>query len=61
MRILGHKNVNNTLIYMQLVKFKDDNYLGKIAHSEHEVCQLKEAGFKYVSDYGTNRIFRKHK
>jgi len=61
MRILGHKNINNTLIYTQLINFKDDDYVAKVAHSEQEVCQLIEAGYEYVCDYGANRIFRKRK
>jgi len=61
MQILGHKNINNTLIYTQLVNFKDDDYTAKVAHSEQEVCQLIEAGFEYVCDYNGNKIFRKRK
>jgi integrase len=61
MQILGHKNINNTLIYTQLVNFKDDDYTAKVAHSEQEVCQLVEAGFEYVCDYNGNKIFRKRK
>lgn len=34
MRVLGHKNINNTLVYTQLVDFKDDDYTAKIAASE---------------------------
>jgi len=61
MQVLGHKNINNTLIYTQLVNFKDDDYTAKVAHSEQEVCQLIEAGFEYVCDYNGNKIFRKRK
>jgi len=61
MQLLGHKNINNTLIYTQLVNFKDDDYTAKVAHSEQEVCQLIEAGFEYVCDYNGNKIFRKRK
>ncbi|MDH7478357.1 MAG: tyrosine-type recombinase/integrase [Candidatus Bathyarchaeota archaeon] len=61
MQVLGHKNINNTLIYTQLVNFKDDDYTAKVAHSEQEVCQLIEAGFEYVCAYNGNKIFRKRK
>jgi len=61
MQLLGHKNINNALIYTQLVNFKDDDYTAKVAHSEQEVCQLIEAGFEYVCDYSGNKIFRKRK
>jgi len=53
-RILGHRNIKNTLIYTQLVNFKDDEYTVKVAYSEKEVCQLVEAGFEYVCDYDGN-------
>jgi len=61
MQILGHKNINNTLIYTQLINFKDDDYIAKVVHSEQEVCQLLEAGFEYVCDYDANKILRKRK
>jgi len=61
MQILGHKNIQNTLIYTQLVDFKDDEYVARVASSEKEVCQLIEAGFEYVCDYNGNKIFRKRK
>jgi integrase len=61
MQVLGHKNINNTMIYTQLVNFKEDDYTAKVAHSEQEVCQLIEAGFEYVCDYNGNKIFRKRK
>jgi len=61
MQILGHRSIQNTLVYTQLVNFKDDEYTAKVAHSEQEVCQLIEAGFEYVCDYNGNKIFRKRK
>jgi len=61
MKLLGHKNTNNTLVYTQLVDFKDDEYVARVASSEKEVCQLVEAGFEYVCDYSGSKIFRKRK
>ena len=61
MQILGHRNIKNTLIYTQLVGFKDDEYKAKVAHSEKEVCQLVEAGFECVCDHDGNKIFKKRK
>jgi hypothetical protein len=61
MRAFGHRNINNTLVYTQLVNFKDDDYTAKVAHSEQEVCQLIEAGFEFVCDYKDNKVFRKRK
>ena len=61
MQLLGHRNINNTLVYTQLVNFREDDYIARVAHSEQEVCQLIEAGFEYVCDYQGNKIFRKRK
>jgi len=61
MQILGHRSIQNTLVYTHLVNFKDNEYTAKVAHSEQEVCQLIEAGFEYVCDYQGNKIFRKRK
>jgi hypothetical protein len=61
MRLLGHRNINNTLIYTRLIDFKEDDYIAIIAHSEQEVCQLIESGFEYVCDFQENKIFKKRK
>ena len=61
MQVLGHRNINNTLVYTHLVNFQEDDYTAKVAHSEKEVCQLIEAGYEYVCEYGDTRIFRKRK
>jgi site-specific recombinase XerC len=61
MQLLGHRNIKNTLIYTQLVDFKDDDYVARVAHSKKEACQLIEAGFDFVCDYNGNKLFRKRK
>ena len=61
MQMLGHRNIQNTLIYTQLVDFQNDEYIAKVAHSEKEVCQLVEAGFEYVCEHNEAKIFRKRK
>jgi integrase len=61
MQLLGHKSIRNTLVYTQLIDFKDDDYVARVAHSEQEACQLVEAGFEYVCEFGINKIFRKRK
>jgi hypothetical protein len=59
MQMLGHRNINNTLVCTRLIDFKDDEYIARIIHSEQEVCQLIESGFEYVCDFQGNKIFRK--
>lgn len=59
--ILGHKFLNNTMLYTQLISFKDNQFTVNVAHSEEEACKLVEAGFEYVCDFNLNKIFRKRK
>jgi len=62
MRLLGHRNINNMLIYTQLVNFKDDEYISKVATNAKEACQLVEASFEYVCTTPENlMIFKKRK
>lgn len=61
MKVLGHKNINNTLIYTQLVDFRDDDYVVKVAENVEEDKELIEAGFEYVTDRDCLKIYRKRK
>ena len=66
-RLLGHKNIQNTLIYIDLeAKFfgnSTEGFTTRVAQTTGEACALIEAGFEYVtgeySDGG--KIFRKRK
>ncbi len=63
MRLLGHKNIKNTIIYTQLVDFKNEEY--HVAHAKdlNEENKLIEAGFQYVrySQKDDVAIYRKPK
>jgi len=61
MRLLGHKNIKNTLIYTQLVTFEDDEYICKTAENVKEAKELIEAGYQYVCDMDNLKLFRKRK
>jgi len=62
MKVLGHKNIKNTLIYTQLVDFKEeDEFISKVATTVEEACRLVESGFEYVCDVNGAKIFRKRK
>jgi len=39
-RVLGHKNIQNTLVYTHLVKFSEEEYICKAARTLEEVKQL---------------------
>ena len=61
MRVLGHKNINNTLVYTQLVDFGDDEYTVRVSHNINEDKQLIEAGFEYVTEREGFKIYKKRK
>ena len=61
---LGHKNIKNTLLYVQLEEalFQgEQDYISKVAKTEKDICALIEAGFKYVTEFEGAKIFRKRK
>ena len=65
-QLLGHKNINNTMIYITLAEelFKgQQEYMSKIARNVKEACALVNAGFEYVTgEYKDGgKIFRKPK
>jgi len=60
--LLGHKNIQNTLVYTHLVSFEDDDaYTVRVASSIEEFTVLLESGFEYVSDYEGRKVLRKRK
>jgi hypothetical protein len=61
MKLLGHKNIKNTLVYTQLVTFEDDDYVCKAAANVKEATELIEAGYECVCDIETIKLFRKRK
>lgn len=61
MRLLGHKNIANTLIYTQLVEFEGDEYNSAVANSVEEAKKLIDAGFEYVCNHEGVMLFRKRK
>ena len=61
MKILGHKSIQSTLLYTQLVNFESDDYHSATAKSVEEAQKLVEAGFEYVCDFDETKLFRKRK
>ena len=64
MQRLGHKNIKNTLPYVQLEEalFQGENeYISKVAKTAQEICALIEAGFEFVTDFQDSKIFKKRK
>ena len=61
-RILGHKSINSTLLYTQLVNFEGDEYDVKVAESRNEIEELLKVGFEWVGQDKEGLIYlRKRK
>ncbi len=64
-RLLGHRSIQNTLIYIdlesKLFNTASDGFTSRIAHNTGEACNLIESGFEYVTgEYDDGgKIFRK--
>lgn len=62
---LGHKDINNTLIYIHLetavFKTENDSFTVKVARTLEEVKNLLEVGFEYVTEVENVKLFRKRK
>jgi integrase len=62
MQLLGHKRIQNTLKYTQLVKFNEqEEYICKAAKTTDEAKELIESGFEYVCEMEGIKLFRKRK
>jgi hypothetical protein len=58
---MGHRKINTTLRYTQLIEFKEDSFTVKVASSIEEFTGLLESGFEYIADYGEAKVLRKRK
>jgi integrase len=61
-KILGHKNIKNTLVYTHLLEFEgEDSFIVKVASNLEEFTSLLSQGFEFISDYNELKILRKRK
>jgi len=61
MDLLGHRNIESTLIYTHLIDFEGDEYHSAVAKSVEEARKLLETGFEYVCQKDDIMLFRKRK
>ncbi len=62
MRLLGHKSIQNTLRYTQLVDWQTEaDFVCRTAKTVKEASELIEAGFDYVTEVDGMKLFRKRK
>lgn len=59
--LLGHKRIENTLVYTHLVNFENDEWTCKTARTVDECKALIESGFEYVTEQDGFKLFRKRK
>jgi len=60
-QLLGHKKIENTMLYTQLINFESDEYSSAVAKSLEDARKLVEAGFEYVTDMDGCKLFRRRK
>ncbi len=60
-QLLGHRNINSTLVCTQLVNFECDDFHVKTAKTLEEACELAKAGFEYFTEIKDVQVFRKRK
>jgi integrase len=58
---MGHKKIETTLIYTQLLNLNDDEWTVKTATNVKEATELLEAGFEYIQDIDGIKLYRKRK
>jgi integrase len=58
---MGHKRIDTTLIYTQLLNLNDDEWICKTAKDLNQATQLIENGFEYITEIDGTKLFRKRK
>lgn len=60
-KLLGHKSIQNTMKYIHMIHFKDDEFDVEAATNVEEAKQLLSAGFNYVLEKNNIMLFRRPK
>ena len=61
MKMLGHRNIQNTSLYTQLISFESNEFHSAPAATVQDAQKLVEVGFEYVCDFNDTKLFRKRK
>lgn len=61
MKMLGHKNIQSTPLYTQLISFESDEFHSTTAKTVQDAQKLVEAGFEYVTEFEGAKVFKKRK
>ncbi|OGD46870.1 hypothetical protein A3K79_03845 [Candidatus Bathyarchaeota archaeon RBG_13_46_16b] len=60
-KLLGHKRIENTMKYIGLIHFKDDEFEVATATTVEEAKQVLSAGFDYVTEKSGIMLFKRPK
>jgi len=60
-RLLGHKHIENTMKYTQLVTFRDDEFDVATATTVEEAKKTLAVGFEYVTEKNGMMLFGRPK
>jgi hypothetical protein len=60
-KLLGHRFIENILVYTQLVSFENDQYYSVVAKNIADAQKLVEQGFEFVCQIDEANLFRKRK
>jgi integrase len=64
-RLLGHRYIENTMIYINMEKAvfqtKNGEFHVRVAENLDDACKLLEIGFEYVTEMDGKKLFRKRK
>jgi integrase/rubredoxin len=58
---LGHKSINTTLLYTQLINFESEQCYSAVAKTKEEAQKLIEQGFRFECNIEDVKLFRKPK
>ena len=65
MDFLGHKNIKNTLRYVQLEESlyqrENEDFICKVASTIEEAKTLIESGFQFICDFNGAKLFKRRK
>ncbi len=60
-KLHGHKRIENTMKYIGMIHFKDDEFKVTIATTVEEAKQVLSAGFDYITEKPGIMLFRRPK
>jgi integrase len=58
---MGHKRIETTMIYTQLLNYNEEEYTCRTATTIKEATDLLEHGFTYIQDIDGIKLYRKRK